>query len=133
MVQIAGKYVQEKQENFVAFLLAVGIPEEYAKRAETAKTETTIAINGKNIEISTKSPNFSRTATYIDGEEVDDSTERHKNTKSVAVLKGDVLEITSKYADGKTGLRKYTFTDAGYTLELSETDAPNAVIYNKRV
>ncbi|XP_049825684.1 fatty acid-binding protein, liver-like [Aethina tumida] len=133
MVTIAGKYVHEKHTNLVEYLVATGIPEELAKKADASKPEVVIDVDGKKIQlVTTFTPEHVFTSNYVDGEEVDELSGTVKDAKSTAVIKGDVLEVSSKYNDGKVGSKVYKFTDEGFTVTLTKTGAPEATLTFKR-
>ncbi|XP_019872500.2 fatty acid-binding protein, liver-like [Aethina tumida] len=134
MVQIAGKYSLKKNENFVPYLVALGIEEEKAKVADGLQNvEIEVIIDGNNITINSNSGIGNSSSKFIVGQEVDDPMPLGITLKSTAKLESDAIIVDSKGPDGSTGQRIYKFTDAGLTITYTSSKGPEAKRIYKRL
>nr|CAH7764259.1 unnamed protein product [Callosobruchus chinensis] len=115
MVQIAGKYKLEKNENFLELLKKQGIPEEHAKISNEDKAVLTIEVNGDKIKINTESKIKSNVVEYQLGKPITENIVPNVPLNSTAKLDGNTLTIESISPEGgaKSLTRVYTFTDTG--------------------
>ncbi|XP_044259931.1 fatty acid-binding protein, liver-like [Tribolium madens] len=134
MVQIAGTYQLEKNEKFAEYLMALGIPEDKAKLADSLKPKLQVVVDGKKISLNSDSGVENASSTFTLGEEVDEPMPHNFTLKSTAKLEGDTLTITSKAPSGKVGTRVYKFSDSNLVVTLSaDSSAPTGKRHYKRV
>ncbi|CAH0561083.1 unnamed protein product [Brassicogethes aeneus] len=119
MVQIAGKYKLEKNENLVAYLTGLGIPEDKAKIADSVKPEVEIIIEGDNITITSNSGIGNSSSKFVVGKEVDDPMPMGVVLKSTTKLESDAIIVDSKDPNGVSGQRVYKFTSSGFVLTMT--------------
>ncbi|VEN33697.1 unnamed protein product [Callosobruchus maculatus] len=116
MVQIAGKYKLERNENFIELLIKQGTPEQHAKFANEDKPVLTIEVNGDKIKITTSESKVnSGVVEYQLGKSIQETMGSDHLLNSTAKLDGNTLTIESTAAEGgaKALTRVYTFTDTG--------------------
>jgi hypothetical protein len=118
ILQIAGKYQHVKNENFVEYLVTLGIPEDKAKAADTLKPKLEVVVDGNKISLNSDSGVENASSTFILGQEVDEPMPNNITLKSTAQLNGDTLTVNSKTPTGKVGTRVYKFSDT----ELAKND-----------
>ncbi|KAH0812360.1 hypothetical protein GEV33_010431 [Tenebrio molitor] len=110
MVQIAGKYQHVKNDHFLEYLLALGVPEDRAKVADARNPKLEVVVDGNKISLNSDSGTIT-SSTFILGEEVDEPLPNNVTFKSTAKLNGDSLTITSKNPNGEVSTRVYKFSD----------------------
>jgi hypothetical protein len=135
MVQIAGKYQHVKNENFLEYLVSIGVPEDRAKVADARKPTLEVAVDGNKISVSINSGDGEEKAssTFILGEEVDEALPNNITLKSTAKLNGDSLTVTSKTPSGKSGSRVYKFSDTELVLTMNNDKGPEGKRIYKRI
>ncbi|XP_068897849.1 fatty acid-binding protein, adipocyte-like [Tenebrio molitor] len=135
MVQIAGKYQHVRNENFLEYLLSIGVPEDRAKVADARKPTLEVAVDGNKISVNINSGDGEEKAssTFILGEEVDEALPNNITLKSTAKLNGDSLTVTSKTPSGKSGSRVYKFSDTELVLTMNNDKGPEGKRIYKRI
>ncbi|CAH2001733.1 unnamed protein product [Acanthoscelides obtectus] len=124
MVQIAGKYKLEKNENFVELLKKQGIPEEHAKHANEDRALLTVEVNGDKIKLTTQSALRNSEVEFHVGKAIQEDIAPEYRCSSTAKLVGNTLTIESIPTDGraKSLTRVYTFTDTGIEVVVTMND-----------
>jgi hypothetical protein len=133
MVQIAGKYQHVKNENFVEYLVTLGIPEDKAKAADTLKPKLEVVVDGNKISLNSDSGVENASSTFILGQEVDEPMPNNIILKSTAQLNGDTLTVNSKTPTGKAGSRVYKFSDTELVVTLTSDKGPQGKRIYKRI
>ncbi|KAJ3667016.1 hypothetical protein Zmor_002427 [Zophobas morio] len=119
-MSVGGTFQLVKNENFVAYLTNLGIPEDKAKLADSLKPKLEVVVDGKKISLNSDSGVDNASSTLTLGEEVDEPMPNNITLKSTAKIDGSTLTITSKTPKGKTGSRVYKFSDSELVLTLNE-------------
>ncbi|KAJ3667011.1 hypothetical protein Zmor_002422 [Zophobas morio] len=119
-MSVGGTFQLVKNENFVEYLTALGIPEDKAKLADSLKPKLQVVVDGKKISLNSDSGVDNASSTLTLGEEVDEPMPNNITLKSTAKIDGSTLTITSKTPKGKTGSRVYKFSDSELVLTLNE-------------
>ncbi|KAB0802402.1 hypothetical protein PPYR_04588 [Photinus pyralis] len=128
MVQIAGTYKLEKNENLAEYLTALGISEEKIKLASTPGSTVEITVEGNKYTFNS-SVMFT---TLILNEEVDEKVPSGITVKSKATLDGNKLCIESYFPDGRNGTRIFEFNEEGFIVTMT-TSSLEAKRYFVRV
>ncbi|KAF5279683.1 hypothetical protein FQR65_LT15304 [Abscondita terminalis] len=116
MVQVEGKYILDKNENFKEYLIHIGIPEAIAFLAESFGKKLKISVDGKKYTFD----DGSKPSVIVLDEEYDEPIEFKKIVlKSIAKLEGNKIIVTSKNGDEDAGTRIHEFTDTGYIVTLT--------------
>ncbi|KAM5227784.1 fatty acid-binding protein, liver [Ctenodactylus gundi] len=93
-MNFSGKYQVQSQENFEAFLKAVGVPEEQVQKAKDAKGTSEIVQNGKHFKfIMTAGPKVVQNEFTL-GEECEMELMNGEKVKTVVNLEGDNKLVT---------------------------------------
>ncbi|KAF2899143.1 hypothetical protein ILUMI_07031 [Ignelater luminosus] len=129
MVQIAGNYKLDKNENLSVYLKSLGVPEELAQKAETPGLTLEVVVEGNKY--SFKSSSKINLEFTLDEEFEEPFAVAGIVLKSIAKLNGNKITVTSKTDDGRTGTRTYEFTDSGLTLTLTSKDITAKRYYSR--
>ncbi|KAL3279173.1 hypothetical protein HHI36_016687 [Cryptolaemus montrouzieri] len=134
MPQITGKYELVKSENWATYLVAHGIPEDLAKKAESGAATYDIEQNGDNITVDSKGERPFHNVLVLN-KEVEEQLPLGKPLKTKAVLEGDVLTLYSKTDGGKSGKRIHKFNGNEVVITYQDDDpkVPVATRTFKRV
>nr|AEM45872.1 fatty acid-binding protein [Abscondita cerata]2N93_A Chain A, Fatty acid-binding protein [Abscondita cerata] len=120
MVQLAGTYKLEKNENFEEYLAALGVPQDSIKKANSPGVVYEIIVNGNKFTFKSSS---GMNSTLIVNEEVEEVLGTvNMNIKSFTKLEGSKLVVNSELPDGRKGTRTYEFCDKGFVLTMCAGD-----------
>ncbi|CAH1375108.1 unnamed protein product [Tenebrio molitor] len=134
MVQIAGKYQHVKNENFLEYLVAIGVPEDRAKAVDARKPTLEVAVDGNKISVNIINSGEEKVlSTFILDKEVDEAMPNNITLKSTAKLNGDSLTVTSKTPSGEIRSRVYKFSDTELVLTMNNDKGPEGKRIYKRI
>ncbi|XP_044761415.1 fatty acid-binding protein, liver-like [Coccinella septempunctata] len=127
MVQITGKYELVKSENFSAYLVGVGLPEDKAKEVDKIKPTYDIKHEGDKICVDVdQMPDLH--VEYILNKEIDEKLPFGVTVKTTTVMQGDdTIVMTSKTPKGRTGTRTYKFNGNEVTIVYKD-DEPSCPV-----
>ncbi|MCP6606114.1 lipocalin/fatty-acid binding family protein, partial [Klebsiella pneumoniae] len=95
MKNFSGKYQVQSQENFEAFMKAVGMPDELIQKGKDAKGVSEIIHNGNHVKlIFTHGPKVIQNE-FTFGEECELETMTGEKVKAVVKLEGDNKMVTT--------------------------------------
>ncbi|XP_076625153.1 FABP-like protein [Colletes latitarsis] len=121
MVQIVGRYEYVSNENFDAFVNALG-QKEYAAQLMTSKPIIEISQNGDEWTVVITSDGKSASTTYKLNETYEEKLPSFDRTfPSIATKEGDKLKIETTVRDTIKLTRVYEFTDTTMKVHLSES------------
>ncbi|XP_063911630.1 fatty acid-binding protein 9-like isoform X2 [Zophobas morio] len=115
-MSVGGTFQHVKNENFVEYLTALGVPEDKAKLADSFKPKLQVVVDGKKVSVNSDSGVENSSSTFTLGEEVDEPLPNNITLKSTAKIDGSTLTVTSKSPKGKSGSRVFKFSDSELTL-----------------
>jgi hypothetical protein len=111
---IAGKYTFESQDNFGAFLEAMGLSEELRELILGSNPEVTVEVDGDNYKFTTHTEIKDVVTSFTLGQEYEADPGTGNVGKFITTLEGDTLVTKKLNAPEAEFLRK--FTDDGMTL-----------------
>ncbi|XP_053972113.1 fatty acid-binding protein homolog 9-like [Hylaeus volcanicus] len=121
MVQIVGKYEFVSNENFEAFVNAMG-EKEMATPFLQGKPIIEISQNGDEWSVVINSEGRTSSTTFKLNETYEEKLPSFNRTfPSVATKEGDKLKVVTTVNDNITLTRLYEFTDTGMKVHLSES------------
>ncbi|KAF5280948.1 hypothetical protein FQR65_LT14916 [Abscondita terminalis] len=120
MVQMAGTYKLEKNENFDEYLAAIGIPQDKIKYVNTAGVSYEIIVDGNKYIFKSST---GMDTTLVLNEEVEETLGSvNMKLKSCTKLDGNKLIVNSELPDGRKGTRTYEFCDKGFVVTMTSGD-----------
>ncbi|XP_045461515.1 fatty acid-binding protein, liver-like [Harmonia axyridis] len=122
MVQITGKYQLVKSENFAAYLIGIGLPEDKSNEVDKIKPTYDIKHEGDKICVDVDLM-ADLHVEYILNKEIDEKLPYGVVVKTTTVMKGDdTIVMSSKTPKGRTGTRTYTFSGNEVTIIYKDDD-----------
>ncbi|KAK9712613.1 hypothetical protein QE152_g24800 [Popillia japonica] len=132
MSLIPGKYKLENNENFVAFLKSLGVPEDNATFADKLRPTVEVKVEGDKVEIISDSGVKNTHQIYILGKECDDPLPTEHIAKSVAKIEGNKILVHTKCAElNIDGNRTYDFTNDGFVLTYHNKSGDSKRIFKR--
>ncbi|XP_003468992.1 fatty acid-binding protein, liver-like [Cavia porcellus] len=93
-MSFSGKYQLQSQENFEAFMKAVGVPDDLIQKGKDAKGLTEIVQNGKHFKITITTGSKVMHNEFTVGEETEMDSITGEKIKSLVNLEGDNKLVT---------------------------------------
>ncbi|KAF5915014.1 hypothetical protein HPG69_003514 [Diceros bicornis minor] len=117
-MNFSGKYRRQSQENFEAFMKAIGVPDELIQKWKNTESVTEIVQNGKHFKfIITAGPKVLQNEFTL-GEEFELETLTGEKVKAAAQLEGDKLVTTFKGIKSVIELNGDILTTVSWRSEL---------------
>ncbi|XP_022904939.1 fatty acid-binding protein-like [Onthophagus taurus] len=116
MVQIAGKYTHDRNENFEAYMQSFGplVTPEVITQYVNSKPTIEVKLDGNNCTISSSG---GQTQSFTFGQAYKDDLFAGHDIESTATLNGNKIEIkTVSKKSGNSGARIYEFSDEGLVI-----------------
>ncbi|PNI16593.1 FABP1 isoform 3 [Pan troglodytes] len=124
-MSFSGKYQLQSQENFEAFMKAIGLPEELIQKGKDIKGVSEIVQNGKHFKFTITAGSKVIQNEFTVGEECELETMTGEKVKTVVQLEGDnKLVTTFKNIKSVTELNGDIITNVSWWC--SECVAPSA-------
>ncbi|XP_017779730.1 PREDICTED: fatty acid-binding protein-like [Nicrophorus vespilloides] len=121
MVQIAGVYQHQKNENLKEFVMAIGENAEFATKADAATSSMEFVVSGDNYTVKNVYPDKTVTFSFTLGAEFDDPMPTGISFKSVATLNGNTIAVKTFLNGAQIGYRNYDFSDSGCVITMGAT------------
>ncbi|GJQ69339.1 putative lipid binding protein [Trypoxylus dichotomus] len=119
MVEIAGKYQLQSNENLVEYLKGLDsfigseVTDELANTIDALRPTLDVSVDGDKISLVS---NAGSSASFTLGVPFEDEILTGVKVTSVATLSGDKLTIESTSGDNRKGLREYLFDESGLVI-----------------
>ncbi|CAL8345230.1 unnamed protein product [Lota lota] len=103
-MSFTGKYQLESQENFEAFMKAIGLPDELIQKGKDIKSVSEIEENGDNFKVTVTTGSKVLVNTFIIGQESDLETVTGEKVKAVVKRDANKLKVSLKGIESVTEL-----------------------------
>ncbi|XP_074493550.1 fatty acid-binding protein, liver-type-like [Sebastes fasciatus] len=103
-MSFTGKYQLESQENFEAFMKAVGLPDDLIQKGKDLKSISEIEETGNNFKVTVTTGTKVIVNTFTIGQEAEMETATGEKVKAVAQRDGGKLKICLKGVESVTEL-----------------------------
>ncbi|XP_036605003.1 fatty acid-binding protein, liver-like [Trichosurus vulpecula] len=88
-MSFSGKYQLQSQENYEAFMKAVGVPDDIIQKRKNVRGEVEIVQNGKHFKFTTTADTNVRVYEFTLGEETEMETPTGEKVKTVVQMEGN--------------------------------------------
>ncbi|CAN9513063.1 unnamed protein product [Ophioblennius macclurei] len=103
-MSFSGKYQLESQENFEAFMKAIGLPDELIQKGKDLKSTSEIEENGDNFKVTVTTGTKVLVNSFTLGKEAELETVTGEKVKSVVSREGNKLKVSLKGIESVTEL-----------------------------
>lgn len=135
MVEIAGTYNHERNENLDEYFKAIGVPYIGRKMMAMSNPRLEVENNGEKWTIRNISAMRTSSLTFSLGVEYEESMPSGDKLKNVTNLEGNSLVTNSTSPNGSKIIRRYDFTPGGATLTMTHEESGQVAkrFYNRTV